>query len=255
MRVVAIVQARMGSHRLPGKVLKPIAGRAMIARVLERVLAADRVDAVVVATTTLPEDDRLVASLGSLPNCAVYRGDADDVLARYFGCASEFDADIVVRVTADDPLKDPEIIDRAVSILVADEQLDYCSNTLEPSFPEGLDIEVFRFPALSRAHAEATLPSEREHVTPYIWNRPDRFVISNFRNDRDLKDWRWTVDKQEDLDFMSAVFGHFQDRPLVSFRDVIAWLDENPHLVHSNAKTARNEGYLKSTAEEGLRKT
>jgi spore coat polysaccharide biosynthesis protein SpsF len=255
MRTVAIVQARMGSSRLPGKALAPIAGRAMINRVIERVRAAKLIDEVVVATTTLSEDDRLVDALELGRQCGIFRGDAEDVLARYFGCALQFAATVIVRVTADDPLKDPEIIDRSISQLTGDAHLDYCSNTLDATFPEGLDIEAFRFRALQRAHEEATLRSDREHVTPYIWRHPDRFSVANFTSDRNLKHWRWTVDKPDDLAFMNLIFSHFADQPLVSYRDVIAWLQSVPELVHTNASTERNEGYLTSLAADARPRT
>jgi spore coat polysaccharide biosynthesis protein SpsF len=240
----------MGSTRLPGKVLADIAGKSMLERIIERAAAAQLVDEVVVATTHAREDDVLVERLRSDAICKVFRGSVDDVLSRFYECAQLHQAEIVVRITADDPLKDPHIIDKALNLLNADPRLDYCSNTIEPSYPEGLDIEVMRFAALERAHVEAQLASEREHVTPYIWKNADLFNALNFRSDRDLKDWRWTVDKPEDLEFMRRIFAKFQQHPLVSFQDVIAWLDANPQIRLINSGTKRNEGYLKSIQSE-----
>jgi spore coat polysaccharide biosynthesis protein SpsF len=245
----AIIQARMGSTRLPDKVLADIVGKPMLARILERVSAARSVDAVVVATTNLSEDDRLADYVRTTP-FALYRGSALDVLDRYYQAAKMHRAAIVVRVTADDPLKDPGIIDQAVSLLEGRTDLDYCSNTLAPTYPEGLDIEVFRFAALERAHAEASLPSDREHVTPYLYKHPEFFKLHNFRHHHDLSDWRWTVDRPHDLDFMRAVFTHFHDQPLVSYVDVIDWLSKNPDVRAINAGIVRNEGYLMSLAAE-----
>jgi spore coat polysaccharide biosynthesis protein SpsF len=246
MRVVAIIQARMGSSRLPGKVLADIAGKPMLERVIERVSAAQCVDKVVVATTRAAEDDVLVERLRSQKMCDVYRGSTDDVLSRFYECAKLNRADVVVRVTADDPLKDSQIIDRAIYLMRRDQNLDYCSNTIEPSYPEGLDIEVIRYNALKRAHLEAKFASEREHVTPYIWKHPELFCLLNFKSDRDLKEWRWTVDRREDIDFMQQVYEQFESQPLVSYQDVVAWLDIHPDIRQINAGICRNEGYLKS---------
>jgi spore coat polysaccharide biosynthesis protein SpsF len=248
--VTAIIQARLGSTRLPGKVLTDIAGQPMLGRILQRVAAADSIDAVVVATTDAPEDDRICDYvLGNSPH-AVFRGSQLDVLDRYYECARLHGADVVVRVTADDPLKDPGIIDAAVALLKADVDLDYCSNTIEPTFPEGLDVEVFRFRALEQAHREASLPSEREHVTPYLYKHPELFRVRNFRMDRNLSDWRWTVDEQVDIDFMTAVYSHFKSQPLVAYAEVIDWLAKNPSVQLLNADVARRAGYQKSLAAE-----
>lgn len=240
----------MGATRLPGKVLADIAGRRLIERVIDRVSATPGIATIVVATTTEPEDDVLVEFLRHEPRCHVFRGSLEDVLDRYYQCSLEHGAAVVVRVTADDPLKDPQIILHAMQTLQADPGLDYCSNTLEASYPEGLDIEVFRFSALERAWREARLASEREHVTPFIWKHPQLFRLTNFRFERDLSAWRWTVDKPNDLQFMREVFGHFAAQPLVRYQDVIAWLEANPQVRAINAGTPRNEGYFKSLKSE-----
>lgn len=240
----------MSSTRLPGKVLADIAGKTMIERVIQRTAAAVEVDQVVVAATTDIADDPLVQTIENLGLCAVFRGSLEDVLARYYHSAQQYKADLVVRVTADDPLKDPSIIDKAVRYLKEDAGLDYCSNTLDPSYPEGLDIEVFRFAALARAHAEAALRSEREHVTPYIWKHPELFELLNFHFEKDLKDWRWTVDKPADLQFMRRVYDHFKDQPLVSHHEVISWLEDHPQVREINSGILRNEGYFKSVKTE-----
>jgi len=253
MNTVAIIQARMSSTRLPGKVLMPIHGVPLVQRVVDRVSSARMVHQVVLATTTDSSDDELAAFIRGSGGAEVFRGAHEDVLDRYYRCAVQFDAHVVVRITADDPLKDPELIDRAVSLLLENPTLHYVSNTLKPSYPEGLDIEAFQFESLREAWRVARLESEREHVTPYIWKHPERFSVRNFEYERDLSGWRWTVDKPEDVSFMNAVFLQFADKPLVAFRDVIAWLDEHPEIRAINAGTARNEGYLKSvTGEENI---
>lgn len=250
MKTVAIIQARMSSVRLSGKVLADIVGKALIDRIISRVRAARGIDEVVVATTLEPDDDVLVRHLTSNSRCRVFRGSLDDVLERFYQCASASQADVIVRITADDPLKDPLIIQRAIELLHADQGLDYVSNTIEPTYPEGLDVEVFRFSALEAAHRQAKLKSEREHVTPFIWKRPEQFRIANFKYERDLSQWRWTVDHPNDLEFMRRVYEHFQGAELVSYTDVIAWLETSPQIRAINADAVRNEGYLKSLASE-----
>lgn len=250
VRVVAIVQARMGSSRLPGKVLADVQGKPMLRWLLDRVMVVKEIDEVVVATTTNPEDDVLEEWLND-NEVFCFRGSEGDVLGRFYHCAQDWSPDLVVRITADDPLKDPGLISRAISFILADKTIDYCSNTLAPTYPEGLDIEVFRYTALVRAYCNATLLSEREHVTPYIWKHPDKFKLYGFRYEIDLSCWRWTVDNSLDLDFIRAIYGYFINEPLVSFEKVIDYIRENPDLLEINGSTIRNEGYIKSLKMEG----
>ena len=249
LNAVAIIQARMGSTRMPGKVLADVVGQPLLLRLITRVRATPGIDQVVVATTTEQADNVLVdwCTDHSVP---VYRGSVDDVLDRIWRCAQEHPAEFIVRVTADDPLKDPSLIAQALALCASAPEVDYASNTLQPSFPEGLDIEVIRYRTLERAASEATLQSEREHVTPYVWKRSDRFVLRSFAMETDLSNWRWTVDKPVDLQFIRLIFTHFADQPLVSYKTVIAWLNEHPELMTINAGTIRNEGYYKTLAEE-----
>lgn len=252
MSALAIVQARMGSTRLPGKVLADIAGVPMLRRLLDRLQAVPEIDDLVVATTTNPEDDILAAWLAD-GRVDCYRGSEDDVLDRFVQAASGRQAELIVRVTADDPLKDPEITSRVIGFLKDDPSLDYASNTIEPTWPEGLDIEVVRLSALMRAHREATLKSDREHVTTYIWNRPEIFRLRNLRWERNLSHWRLTVDKPADLHLVRHIFSQFRDHPLVGFSEIVDWLENHPELVASNTGTVRNEGYLKSLELEAAR--
>jgi len=249
LNAVAIIQARMGSTRLPGKVLADIGGQPLLQRLIGRVRATPNIDCVVVATTTEPTDDVLVdwCTAHEVP---VYRGSTDDVLERFWQCAQQYPAEFIVRVTADDPLKDPEVISQALALCASSPEVDYASNTLQPTYPEGLDIEVVRFRTLERAAREATMPSEREHVMPYVWKHPERFVLRGFSMKPDLSKWRWTVDKPADLELVRRIFAHFADQPLVGYQAVIAWLNENPELVAMNAGTIRHEGYFKTLAKE-----
>ena len=245
MRVVAIVQARMGSTRFPGKILVPLCGKPMLAQVLQRIRAANGIDSLIVATTIEREDDVLAEWLES-SGIPCFRGATHDVLDRYYRCAKEVGAEVIVRVTADDPLKDPEIVEEAIQILSSSPSIDYVSNTIEPSYPEGLDIEVFRFAALERAAKEALLPSEREHVTPFIWKNPGKFEIKSFKMTPDRSSWRWTVDKENDLKFVENLLKQFACDPMVSYRDLIGYIEAHPYLMEINTGTMRNEGYLKS---------
>lgn len=249
LNAVAIIQARMGSTRLPGKVLADICGKPLLQRLIERVRATPGISRVVVATTTESADD-VLADWCSAQSVAVYRGSVDDVLDRFWQCAKQHPAEFIVRVTADDPLKDPEVIAQALALCASSPEVDYASNTLQPTYPEGLDIEVVRFRTLERAAREAKLPSEREHVMPYVWKNPDRFVLRGFTMQPDLSHWRWTVDKPADLDLVRRIFAHFADQPLVGHQAVIAWLNDNSELLAINAGTIRHEGYFKILATE-----
>ncbi len=246
--VLAIVQARMSSTRLPGKVMRRISGRPMLWHVVNRLRAVEGLDGIVVATSTDPSDD-VVASWCRREGTALFRGDLTDVLSRYHGAASEFGAGTVVRITADCPMIDPLLVERAVREFLRTPGLDYLG--LDGSYPDGLDTEVFSFSALERAFKEAALPSEREHVTPYIWKNRDRFRVRSLSHHEDLSHMRWTVDDGRDLEFVRRVFGAFAC-PLRVFymEEVLELLERVPELSDLNSSTIRNEGYLKSLAAE-----
>ncbi len=249
--IVGIIQARTGSSRLPKKTLADLAGAPFLARVVERMRHCETLDALVLATTTEPSDDPLAELAASL-GVAVYRGAVDDVLDRFYHAARMVEAALIVRITADDPFKDPAVTDHAVRLwLERPAELDYVSNTLKPTYPEGLDIEVFTRQALARAWREATLPSEREHVTPYIWKHPDRFRVLNFEHERDLSHLRWTVDYPADLTFARAVYARlYRPGEVFLMEDILRLLEAEPELARLNAGIRRNEGYLKSLAED-----
>jgi spore coat polysaccharide biosynthesis protein SpsF len=204
MTTAIVIQARMGSARLPGKVLRNICGKTMLARVVERASAATKADTVVVATSVEGGDDAIVRFCEQR-SIAVQRGSEHDVLTRYFDAATAVGASIVVRVTADCPLLDPSVVDRVVGELITT-GADYASNVLPPrTFPRGLDVEAFTFAALEIANAGARLPEEREHVTPYIRNRPEVFDLRGVYHERDLSSVRWTVDTVEDYELVTRL--------------------------------------------------
>lgn len=238
MKTVAVVQARMGSTRLPGKVMRELCGRTVLAHVIQRVRASG-LDGVVVATSSLAQDDS-IAEAAEQAGAGVYRGSEDDVLDRYLQAATQSDADPVIRITSDCPLIDPMVVREIVAAFCrrrsSGESLDYLSNTLERTYPIGLDTEVFTYSALRRAWSEARLPHEREHVTPYIYQHPSEFRIAQFRNDRDLSALRWTLDTPEDFDFFRAVYeALWKPGEIVPTSAVLALLEERPELAEINA--------------------
>lgn len=249
MKIVAIVQARMGSTRLPRKVLADIHGKPMLQWLLDRLKAVEEIDDIVVATTMNPGDDILETWLND-NNINCFRGEEFDVLDRFYHCAKSISAELIVRITADDPLIDPGIISQAIAIILDDESIDYCSNKVNPSYPEGLDIEVLRYDALVLAYNKARLLSEREHVTPYIWKHPENFSLCGFEFSPNLSAWRWTVDNPADLEFVRKIFYHFIDNPLVPFEDLIEYIENNPELIEINAGPERNIGYINSLTKD-----
>ena len=231
-RTVGIIQARMGSTRLPGKVLMDLAGQPMLARVVERTVRAKRLDDVVVATTTSARDYR-IENLCRARGWPCFRGSEDDVLDRYHTAARAHRAETIVRVTSDCPLIDPGIIDEAVRIF-SEGRWDYVSNTLEPRrFPRGLEVEVLSFGVLEQAWKEDSSPVSREHVTPYVYRHPERFRLCSLPHASDHSEMRWTVDEPEDLEFVRRIYGHFgHDR--FDWKDVLQLLDEHPEWAEIN---------------------
>ncbi len=246
--VVAIIQARMGSSRLPGKSLAEIEKRPMLWHVIQRVKRARLVDRVVVATSTAPADD-VIENMCRENGVRCYRGSEDDVLDRFYHAARAEKSATVVRITADCPLIDPEVIDRVVRRFERGD-LDYASNAMVRSYPDGLDTEIFSFSALERAWHEASKTSEREHVTPYL--RSDKFRTANVENDSTslYQHNRWTVDEVADLEFIRAVYKAFRDRETFGMKDVLELIEKNPGLEKMNSDIVSNRGYYKSLFEE-----
>ena len=234
MRIVAVIQARMGSTRLPGKVLMGLAGESMLARVVARSRRATMLHEVVVATTTKPADEAIV-ELCAARGWPCFRGSEDDVLDRYYRAALAHQADVVVRITSDCPLIEPEIVDRVVwEFLERQPRVDYACNVLpRRTFPRGLATEVMRFDVLERAWREDLNPAWREHVTPYIQRNPDLFRVHGVTNKVDYSHMRWTVDTPEDLAFVRCIYDHFgHDR--FSWREVLVVLGQHPEWLEIN---------------------
>jgi spore coat polysaccharide biosynthesis protein SpsF len=235
LKTVAIIQARMGSSRLPGKVLLDLAGEPMLARVVDRVHRAATIDEVVIATTTEPADDRLAAHCTDR-GWPCFRGSQDDVLDRYYRAAREHRADVIVRITSDCPLIDPEILDQVVDALRLPRPADYaCNFAPRRTFPRGLDAEAMTRETLDRLWTEDRNPAWREHVTQYLHHNLDRFAWRGVEHERDLSALRWTVDTPEDYDLIRRIYdalGH--DR--FSWRDVLALLDGHPEWLRINSQ-------------------
>lgn len=248
-KTVAIIQARMTSSRLPGKVLKPLCSVPMIVFMLRRVAQAECVDEVILATSTDETDNELV-DIVQAHGFGCYRGELDDVLTRFHGAARATQADVVVRLTGDCPLMDADLIDTVVRTLQSSGS-DYASNTCPPTYPDGLDIEAFSFSALDKAWREARLSSEREHVTPYLRNRPDLFKIASVCGVADYSHLRWTVDYLDDYDFVCRLLEHTGVKsPTQGDRfDFLRALERCPELLAVN-QHQRNEGYAKSLAQD-----
>ena len=247
-RVVAIVQARMASTRLPGKVLVDIGGVPMLVRTMERAGRCRRVHACMVATTLGP-DDNAVEALCRARGYPVYRGSLHDVLDRYVRAARQAKADVIVRLTADCPLLDPELVDQTVeAFLTASPPADLVVNRLPGArtYPIGLDTEVVSRAALEQAWREAREPNQREHVLPYLYDPPGRFRVIRLDAERDYGSLRWTVDTPEDLEFVRQVVARLEPRGEFGWRDILALVEADPGLAQINAdvqhKTHRDVG-------------
>jgi spore coat polysaccharide biosynthesis protein SpsF len=245
MTTIAVLQARFSSSRLPGKVLKPVLGQPMLSLQIERIQRSRLIDRLIVATSNL-EDDDPIAYLCDQLEVECFRGSLDDVLDRFYQAIISVTPDNVVRLTGDCPLCDPIGIDRLIDFHVAG-GYDYSSNTIVPTYPDGLDVEIFRFSCLAAAHKEAILPSQREHVTPFIHQQPQRFKLGDYRNEIDLSSLRWTVDEQLDLDLITKIYESlYPANPEFTTEDILAWLQANPDWKFYNTKFQRNEGLVKS---------
>ena len=246
--ILAIVQARCSSSRLPGKVLLPILGKPMILHELERLQRSQYIDKIVLATSTDSTDDPLAKIVETVTD--VYRGSLDDVLERYYQCAKLYNPDHVVRITGDCPLIDWQIIDEAIQKHLK-EGNDYTS--LSERFPDGLDTEVFRFTALEKSWQEATLHSEREHVTQYMRKNPGIFKIGVLDCAEDFSAMRWTVDETQDFEFVQRVFEKlYSQNPNFAMQEILQLLNNQPELKYINAGIERNEGLKKSLQEDEI---
>jgi len=231
-RIVSIIQARTGSTRLPAKVLKDIGGQTMLARVVRRTQRSAMLDEVAVATTVNAADEPIVTECVNL-GVPVFRGAEEDVLDRFFLAARACDGQVIVRITSDCPLIDPGVIDKVVNAFLEAEP-DYASNCQERTYPRGLDTEVMTVAALDIAWRHAREPYQRAHVTPYLYQNPERFRLLSVTGDRDYSAYRWTVDTPEDLAFVQGVYQEFGNDDAFAWTDVLALLSREPALAEVN---------------------
>lgn len=250
MKTVAIIQARMGSSRLPGKMLMLLAGVPVVKRVYDRVCRIRGLDQVLMATTTAGTDDPMVRYCDSV-GIPVFRGSEEDVLDRYYQAARQTGAEVVMRITGDCPLLDPDQSARVLDLYASVPGCDYASNTQPPFLPDGLDTEVMGMEALARAWTEATAKAAREHVTYHLYKHPDRYRVAALQGEKDLSGYRWTLDNREDYVFLSSVYEELARRGWFgSLQEVLAILRDQSQWVKINAHLQRNEGLLKTIREQ-----
>ncbi|MEK4228434.1 glycosyltransferase family protein [Solibacillus sp. FSL H8-0538] len=246
---LAILQARMSSSRLPGKVMKLLLGKPMLLRQIERIKRSNGIDALIVATTTEVEDDE-IAFMCKENNILCYRGSLENVLDRFYKISIKYQPDNIIRLTGDCPLIDPDIIDKVIECHLNNGN-DYTSNIIPPTFPDGLDTEVFTVNALEKIYNEANRPSLKEHVTLYVNENPYLFKRENVVNTVDLSLHRWTVDEQEDYELVCRIYENlFPENPNFNMHDILHFLEDYKELQKVNAIFTRNEGLTKSLQRE-----
>lgn len=235
MKTVIISQARMTSTRLPGKILKEVLGKPLLEYQIERLKRVANADSLIIATTTNASDD-IVAGFCDRLGVPCFRGSENDVLARYYHAARECGAEIVVRVTSDCPLIDPDIVSAVIGRYKGGQQpFDYVSNTLVRTYPRGMDTEVFSFSVLAEAYHEACLPPHREHVTPFFYCQPDRYTLGSVENTADHSKYRWTVDTPEDFKLIKAIIETVYPRnPRFTMQDCLEAYRQHPHWFTIN---------------------
>ncbi|HEY7098199.1 MAG TPA: glycosyltransferase family protein [Terriglobales bacterium] len=233
MKIVVIIQARMGSTRLPGKVMRDLGGDTVLARVVQRVRRIGLIDHVVIATTKDRRDD-IIANECQRLDVDCFRGEELNVLDRYYQAAQVARADAIVRITSDCPLIEPEVSEKIIQVFL-DRKPDYVSNTLTRSYPRGLDTEIVTSEALCRAWREAKRDYQRVHVTPYIYENPELFVIEQIVNESDCSEYRWTLDTAEDLAFLRTVYERMGEFDQIYWRDLLELLEREPELTELNS--------------------
>jgi len=254
--VAAIIQARMESTRLPGKVLKDVLGKPLLELLIERLKACQTIDEVIIATSVNPADDP-IEKLAQKISVKYFRGSEEDVLDRYYQTAKKFKVDYIVRITADCPLVDPQIVDEVVQVFLKSqttaEPLDYAANVLKPTYPDGIDVEVFSFKMLNKLQESSTQKYQREHVCTYMAEHPEEFRIKNIPYHKDLSMHRWTIDNPEDYELIKAIFeGLYPKKKIFYMDDILKFLDEHPGLRNLNAHLVRNAGFISSLEKQGF---
>tara|TARA_B110001454_G_C12636879_1_gene399473 strand:- start:188 stop:961 length:774 start_codon:yes stop_codon:yes gene_type:complete len=244
-----IIQARMGSTRLPGKVLKNVEGnKPVLYFVLKQLQESKMIEKIVIATTTLEEDSKIVNYSNDL-GVECFRGSSENVLERHYECAKKFSMSTIVRIPSDKPLIDPTIVDKTIKFF-NEKPSDYVTNFFsEPAYPSGSEVEVFSMNGLKKMWKNAKLPSEKEHVTDYFINHMNDFKIFHIANSEDLPSMRWAVDRIEDLELVKTIVSKIQKRPIL-MKDIVNLFKNEPELIKMNKNVSRNEGELKSLEKD-----
>jgi len=248
-KVAAIVQARVSSTRLPKKILKDIVDKPLLWHLIMRLKSAKQINQIIIATTSKKEDNSIV-KLAKETAVESFRGSEEDVLDRYYQAAKKYKVEIIVRITADCPLADPKLVDKIIKCFL-NNNFDYISNVHPPTYPDGLDVEVFSYATLEKTWRKAEKLSEREHVTSYIWKHPEIFKLGNVENEKDLSCMRWTVDEKRDLKFVKEIYRRlYKNNKIFYMEDILNLLKNEPELSKINRGISRNEGYAKSLKED-----
>jgi len=242
MNIVAIIQARLGSTRFPQKVFANLAGKPLIWHVINRLKYSEKINNIVLATTLKEADNELVDWTVN-EDVKLYRGSENNVLERFYLAARKYEADIIVRITADDPFKDPEIIDRVIDKLIL-EKLDFAYNNNPPTFPEGLDTEVFTFDALEKAYLRSVDDYEKEHVTQYFYRNRNSFMQSNLMNTENLSHLRWTIDTRLDYEMATQVYDKlYKENDIFLMNDILQLISQEPEIAIINKDVSRSAMY------------
>lgn len=246
--ISAIIQTRMGSTRLPGKVMKIIeSDNTILSYVISQLKNCKTLDKIIIATTTLNEDD-VIFDYAKKEGIDCFRGSSDDVLDRHYQCAKKFSCTDIVRIPSDKPLIDPTIVDKIVTEYKK-ESYDYVSNFLNETFPNGTEVEIFSFETLEKTWRDAKKPSEREHVVPYIMNNPKIFQLHNYSNSEDFSKLRYVVDRKEDLELVKEIVSRIDHRPIL-MDDIIKIYKNEPAVFEINRYVDRHEGELRSAKDD-----
>lgn len=250
--IFAIIQARMGSTRLPGKVMMDLCGSPVIEHVVKRINESKLIDKIIIATSE-DKNNQPIIEFCKNNNIGYFVGSEEDVLDRYYQTAIDNnvkDEDIIIRITSDCPLIDPSVVDKVIEEHIHYKN-DYTTNVIDCTYPDGLDCEVFNFNVLKDTWINANLSSQREHVTLYIRDNPKKFKLGNVKNDIDLSSLRWTLDEKEDFIFINEVYNNlFNTESIFTMDDVVQLLKKKPELLDINSKFTRNEGLMKSLNED-----
>ncbi len=233
-KATAIVQARMGSERLPGKVLLDMGGETVLGRVVQRLRGARLLEQIVVATTVLPGDDAIEQECVRI-GVACFRGSSEDVLDRYYRAAQTMASEFIVRITADCPVIDPALVDESIGRFRA-ESVDYCATDVPATIPRGNDVEVFTMAVLQQCWREGHEPYQREHVTPYIYEHPAIFRLAAITSELDCRQYRWTLDTQEDYEVLCEIYKEFHNQNAFGWPEIVELMSRRPELLQWNAK-------------------